>query len=430
MKKNLFNKFLVLGGAFLLFSCTKENTHNTQGEIKKEEEKKIEKTIFATNPSSFDLESDETTFSFSVETNAQSFKVSSSLNWISASISSDNKKLVNVSVGENTHKENREGRIILEAPDKTTHEVRITQKGKIGFILPFLKFGSTEAEIINFEKKRQHEPSSAQSGDNVSVITIPVFDDIFTEIRYLVTAKGYHRANLTGKKAIISQEEQTLFETFLQKNGFEKRKGKGRLNSIALEETEKDIFVSEEKQVRIEFMNDPRANHYLFSYFPYQNQEISTISALPFFNLKATLEQIQQFESSNNGTKSDEKTQQETQRFSEKDRASKDVHFFNVNDANIIGRRYRLNKTGDKQGLYQTSIYYLEAKWALWQGLDGEYRLTKEFLEFTENQGFTFKSQSSKTKAFLFENTTTKQRLSVLWRKDEIHDWSLRIDLY
>ncbi len=346
------------------------------------------------------------------------YTVKSNVNWIIIEESTD--KIV-FSVGENTtYQREQDIELSYEGNVVTTLKVIQAKSPKPesrDFILPFLGWGKQDLEIKKYEGTRttqtelENEKKNDASGvgDSFTLYTFKVLNDpLFKEFKYIINLKGYQIASAYLKKTENKGELEELkdeFETFLVKSGYKKVKGmvKDPFTGIV---SEKERYVNEKTQTNVEFKND-RFPFYYFTYAPFQQVDLKTLSELPKFEKwKSEIEVLKSEDDDPNSTFNAQKSDLGyKQNGIIKDRRYYDV----VNGAEtLIGRTHWIYKSGDKLGLVQSSYIYQDPTLAFYGGLDGEYRPSKEFEALLNKEGYVFAS-FSRGRYYYYKNGDSRQ---------------------
>lgn len=376
-------------------------------------------------PETFLIEAQGGDFSFDITINTDEYELTSNADWLKLG-NKENKK-IDFSVEKNETPNLREGKISVVVNGETKKEVTVAQKGKKIYPLPYLTFGATALTIKEFEEKRKNELIREQdiSGTGTQ-IAYKVEDDIFNELIYLVNLKGYAQSSLFVKGGSLESDAKDKFEKYLLEEGFEERTEKGYLTTMSLSKEDKKVFVNLSKQVKAEFMADARYNHYRFVYYPNQANDYATFSSFPFFEKGITKEKVEEYENNNKGTLN---TSKSNMNYGESG-AKRDKLFFDVEGDEVLGRTYWVYYEGQtKHGLTQITNYYADVNLAFYQGLDGDYYLTKEFLSLAKANSFDYQGVN-KNGASWFKSEAKGVNMYVQWYKDENLGWTLRISIY
>lgn len=177
-------------------------------------------------------------------------------------------------------------------------------------------------------------------------------------------------------------------------------------------------------------MNDKGHNHYTATYFPKQLAPQATLKTFPFFKKGATLEEVKAYELQNGGKLIEEKS-----RFKyEQNGYIKNQLYFEVEeDTNILNRNYWVYESDpskDKQGLVQITNYYTDSNIAFYQGKDGKYYLTNEFIELAKQNNYDFIRYLATSDTYLFQNNVSKETLRLKWYKDKNYGWVVKIWIF
>ncbi|MBV7441153.1 BACON domain-containing protein [Weeksellaceae bacterium TAE3-ERU29] len=396
---------------------------NLHGEIKvKQDAAGVNITI---SPETINTESDGGTYNIQVSTNSPDYSAKTENNWIKIETNSE-ENTIKLTIDKNENKELRVGKVSFYVDGKIIKEIPITQQGVTSFVLPYLTFGATAIAVKGFEESRSNPIlRETDIGGTGTQVAFKVTDEIFDEIVYLINLKGYAQSSLFVKGGTLNAENLTAFENFLLNEGFEKRTEKGYETTISFEKKDKTVFINSEKQVKIEFMSDRNHNHYRVIYFPVQTSDYTTFTELPYFEKGITKEQVMNYEAAHNGTLNDDKSKMNYG----DENAKKDKLFFDVAGEEVMGRTYYVYFEGQqKHGLTQITNYYADVHLAYYQGLDGDYYLTKEFLELAKNNGFIYYDNIGGSS--VFKNEEKNIKMFVKWYKDSDLNWTLRIIIY
>ncbi|MRJ08885.1 hypothetical protein EDL99_08410 [Ornithobacterium rhinotracheale] len=364
-------------------------------------------------------------FEIQVTSNAQNYSVSTEESWLHLAPNPEEGK-VSISVDENTTGEKRTGRISFLVDNQIVKSMEITQEGIATYALPYLLFGATAEQVKAFELERKNNLSRETdiSGTGTQM-AYGLTDKIFNEVNYLVGLKGLQQASLFAAGGTISEENKASFEEFLINQGFEKQTMKGYESTLAFALTDKPVFINEKTQVRAEFMSDRGQNHYRFTYYPVQQREYATFAEFPYFKKGATKAQVEAYEATQSGTLSSSKSEFNT---TNSKGFIRDLLYFEGDAQKTFARTYYVYHPGQTTtGLVQITNYYADHSLALYQGLDGDYYLTKEFIKLAQDNGFNYSSFSTKY-GYIFTGENVK--LYVRWYKHETFGWTLRISIY
>lgn len=365
-------------------------------------------------------------YQFNVQSNTNQFEARPNDSWITVKDRENNSNLISFSVEANPEKTNRQGSISILINNQEQVVFTVNQKGNLNFVLPSFAFGSTTEELTKTEDKRFTRISAQDTGTGTLLKYSVTNDDIFDQISYLVNLNAYVKSSLYVRGGTISEQDKENFENFLLENGFKKITEKGTNTSLDRALIDKTVFVSDEKEAKIEFMADNRYNHYTMTYRAHQSQNYPTVTALPELEKGLTKEQVTEKETQKGGTLNSNVSIYNRG----KEGNHSDFLFFDVNENHLIGRGYYVyypNQT--KTGLTQVSYFYDIAELALWRGLDGKYYPTQEFIEFAKSQGFIQYGKASNGN-WLFKNVSLLQNMTIEWTKHQTLGWVLRINVY
>ena len=254
--------------------------------------------------------------------------------------------------------------------------------------MPFVEFGKVANDIKEFEKVRKSTLKSEKDLGSGTQLTYTVKDPLFGEVQYVTNLRGFQRAGLYSKEPTMTDAQKADFQAFLLQEGFEKISIQGFKTTLSISKETKEAFVHKEKQVLVQFMADAKANHYAFSYYPVQQKNFATFSAVPsLFKKGATDAEVAQYEAANGGTLDAAN--------SPASNASRNAFLYKVNKNNVISRTYFVGKaTNNRVGLFQTTFRFSNATAAFFAGLDGEYYPTKEFSALLLKEGFEYSGVS------------------------------------
>lgn len=361
-----------------------------------------------------------------VVANTKSYEVSSLEEWIHITPNVD-KGTVAVQIDENTTGTPRRGNINFVVANQVVKTVEVSQEGNVKLFLPYFKFGATAEQVKQFEQERKsilnREHDITGTGTQLAY---GIKDQIFNEANYLVGLKGMQQVSLFVKDGMLSDENKLLFEDYLRSQGFEERTLQGYETTLSLTPKEKTMFINEQLQVKAELMKDRGQNHYRFVYYPVQLKAQPTFSNFPYFKKGATKAEVQNYEAGKGGTYSEEKSKINYGT----EGAMKDRLFYTGENEQTFSRIYYIYYQGQKkQGLTQVSHYYSDHSSALYQGADGAYYLTREFIKLAKDNGYEYATYSSKL-GYIFNNQKLGVKLYVLWYKDERFNWTLRLNIY
>lgn len=396
------------------------------------------KTELKVTPKEVTVGAEKTEKSLNVKTNSD-YTVTPKVQWIKI-LKSDNKEIIRFEVAENSTKSDRTGNIEVLSKDKTVKEVvTVVQAMGKSFVMPFFGWGQQDLEIENFEKGRtketkfldkQKKDASGTSGDSFTLLKYEVLnDDFFKELRYTANLKGYSMATLYPKDANVTDEQKKAFEDFLLKNGYEKITEKGFKSVLDWQKVDKEKFVNKTTQTVVEFMEDSRAPFYKFGYRAFQQKDQATLSQFPAFVKWKSEADVLKYEQDNNGVFVVEKS-----RLNYEDKGiTKDKRYYKVENGEntAVSRIHWIYKTGDKLGLTQTVYYFQDYTLAFYGGLDGVYRLTKEFIDLAKKNGYTYDHMSSSGRYYFYKNGDSSQgKMAVSRYKDTELGYILYIAMY
>ncbi|MCK0200699.1 BACON domain-containing protein [Ornithobacterium rhinotracheale] len=403
--------------------------------------KDIKKTIAITqegeavkvmaNPEELIVASPLGDYSVQIVANTNNFRYLSSVSWISGIRIDYENSEVFFHVNANDGAEARTGEISFISNGNVVGKLVIKQKSESdNYILPSFEFGLNTAELKLYEEGRNSELARETDTGTGTLLNFRLKNNIFDEVSYLVNLNRYVKSSIYAKGGTLSNENQESFENYLRENGFIEKIVKGFENTLSLNEIDKKVFINEEKQVRIEFMNDKGHNHYTATYFPKQLTPQATLKTFPFFKKGATLEEVKAYELQNGGKLIEEKS-----RFKyEQNGYIKNQLYFEVEeDTNILNRNYWVYESDpskDKQGLVQITNYYTDSNIAFYQGKDGKYYLTNEFIELAKQNNYDFIRYLATSDTYLFQNNVSKETLRLKWYKDKNYGWVVKIWIF
>ena len=319
--------------------------------------------------------------------NTDQYTLSASESWITFPSQTEKNK-VTFKTAQNDSGAARSGKISLKVEDKTIAEITVTQRATVAYLLPFVEFGKVANDIKEFEKIRKSTLKSEKDLGSGTQLTYTVKDPLFGEVQYVTNLRGFQRAGLYSKEPTMTDAQKADFQAFLLQEGFEKISIQGFKTTLSISKETKEAFVHKEKQVLVQFMADAKANHYAFSYYPVQQKNFATFSAVPsLFKKGATDAEVAQYEAANGGTLDAAN--------SPASNASRNAFLYKVNKNNVISRTYFVGKaTNNRVGLFQTTFRFSNATAAFFAGLDGEYYPTKEFSALLLKEGFEYSGVS------------------------------------
>lgn len=377
------------------------------------------------SPSNLSLRASADTLQLKVFTNNETYEVFTASDWLAVN---KEDSIVNVYVTENITEKKRSARILFLVNSIAVSEVSVVQEKSDAFPLPSLMFGSTTAEIKAFENTRESVLQKEDDHGTGTLLTYNVDNKVFSQISYYIALNKYSIASMYARNNVFSEEDKLSFESFLLKQGFQRRTEKGYRTTVsALSGTleDKEVFVHEKQQAKIELMED-KIPFYKVTYYPVQQVPQATLSVFPYFQQGATLEEVKEFEQQHMGV-----LDSTLSLFNAPNKSGlvRDKLYFTSSSMKSIARVYWVYHQGQtKQGLTQVDYYYDEAKWIYYQGLDGNMYLSEEFLSLAKLNGFTFEGISSSRHVFSHESS--RMKMYTRWYKDESLGWVLRVSIY
>ncbi len=352
------------------------------------------------------------------------YTAKTSAEWIN--ITEASKTALKFSVAENTESAPREGVISLLYNDVEITRITVKQNGAMAYILPFTGWGQLPAEIKTFEQGRSNTTLTSDSseggsndgtgGDSFTILKYSVAsDNIFSELMYAVNIKGYEKASIFGKQAIISNEDKARFEAFLLKKGYEQITEKGYNTTLDLDQIDKIKFIHKATQTKAEFMADTKANHYTFTYHAVQQQPMQTISEFPPFSKWMSEADVLAYEENNGGIY--EESLSNIGYVSKNITKDKRVYSVQNGNSSLYQRTHWIYKSGSNIGLAQSSFYYNDPSFAFYSGLDGKLYMTDEFLALATANNYVFQKKNSANAYYFYKNgdlTQGKMKVSPL----------------
>lgn len=373
----------------------------------------------------FEVSREGGSFEIQVSSNAE-YTVTTIDNWLHLTPNPSEGKVA-VSVDENTATEKRVGHVNFLVEGKIVKVVEVSQEAAVSYFIPFLSFGTTAEQVKTFEQERNsvlnREHDITGTGTQLAYT---ISDEIFNEVNYLIGLKGLQQASLFVKDGTLTEENKNSYEEFLISQGFVKQTLKGYENTLSLAPKDKEVFINEQQQVRAELMTDRNHNHYRFTYYPVQLRDYPTFAEFPYFEKEITRAQVEEYERTKYGQSLSEKSQINYGEVGK----MKDKLYFEGDGRNTYARIYYVYHEGQtRHGLVQISHYYADHSLALYQGVDGGYYLTREFIKLAKDNGYEYERYTAKY-GYTFYNSSLNKRLYVLWYKDETFNWTLRINIY
>lgn len=371
-------------------------------------------------------------------TTDETYTVKPMVDWI-VILENTDKTIVKFKVLPNPDKTPRMGTISFLIGDKSYNTITVNQEAKKdNFIMPFLGWGQQDLEIEKFEQGRTNETkflerkkkdASGTSGDSFTLLKYEVLnDDFFGKLSYVANLKGYQKATLYPKDKNVTDEQKKLFENFLLENGYEKIIEKGFKSLIDWQKIDKEKFVNKTTQTIVEFMADSRAPFYQFSYRAFQKNEQKTLSEFPAFVKWQQEATVLKYEKDNNGIFVAEKSE-----LNYKSKGiTKDKRYYKVENGKdtAVSRIHWIYKTGYPLGLAQTVYYFQDYTLAFYGGLDGVYRLTKEFKDLAKKNGYAY-AKFYKGRYYFYKDGDKKKGTMVVARyKDKDLGYILYIAMY
>ncbi|MCK0202959.1 hypothetical protein MWN41_08025, partial [Ornithobacterium rhinotracheale] len=67
---------------------------------------------------------------------------------------------------------------------------------------------------------------------------------------------------------------------------------------------------------------------------------------------------------------------------------------------------------------------------AFYQGKDGKYYLTNEFIELAKQNNYDFIRYLATSDTYLFQNNVSKETLRLKWYKDKNYGWVVKIWIF
>ncbi len=348
------------------------------------------------------LEQHAGTVVIDVTANDKEWTAVTDADWITLKLK-QRKYELHISYTKNTERAERIAKIFITAGDRNK-ELLVTQKGILFFLLPFDEVGSDVNMMLDFEMARKSLLIRHPDGNNnTSIWDFRTRSALFPEVRYALPDNSLSEMVTFADKELL-KKELAEFEKYLIKNGYEKR------SNLLYENAEKELEAT---------INTDEGYIY-YAYNPSQDKAYPTFKKFPygFIEWGAKKDKIDAYEADNKGTINNEYS---IIADSEK---SYDFLFYDVKDQDEekpMARGYWVyHEDKSNPGLLETAMYFEKTDLVFFKAGDGTMRLTREFKELCQKEGFEFVKFEEGT--YGFANRTKGLSLTVAHVKYSIFE--------
>ena len=299
-------------------------------------------------------------FSFYVASNINQWRAEATAPWVKV-VPDPAHHQVSVEVAANNDPAPREAVInITDAQGGHAHQVRVSQKEAMSYILPYAVIGASVGDVKTFETQRRSILADIPDGFlNQSDYTFNTKSPIFPTIIYTFGSIGLEAMTVVvNPDAIADEAGEGKLINFLKENGF----------------TEQGTQYYSEKLSLIVGLHKGETPTLAYTILPIQDQDYPTFDKfppVPFFMDPADKDKIYEAQAAIGGTEWTEKTK------------ANDYWF--KNKAPGVWTRYYLPKSSFSR---QIIVAFNDIHLALYE-FKGKTYPTKEFLNLLSREGYT-----------------------------------------
>lgn len=327
----------------------------------------------STNQESVDLNQWGGALTLDVESNSANWIAETEEEWIHLTPVYAMSEL-HITVDETKEREDRVGKIYIKTKDgRGLHEVQVTQRGAMYYVLPSTEFLQSAEELRDFELGRKSESSQVPDGHfNLYNWGYKTKSSAFPLITYLVYNNRYKTAKVYCADAAFFRNRINLEgqKTFLLRHGFE------QVSDLE--------FYNPQTSVRAQIEKDAAAPHVYYTYRPLQPGAQATLTKFPYRYMRFSAgsnSAITSWETSNGGTLNAERSNIADPN------QDRDILWFDVAQEPLLATVYRVSRASSQRTI--TSVFLiLRDSSQVYYSAGGALHLTNEFLAFMRSEGF------------------------------------------
>ncbi len=282
---------------------------------------------------------------------------------------------VRITVDETKAREDRVGKIYIKARDgRGLHEISITQRGAMYYLLPSLEFLQSAEDLRAFELGRKSEVMQVPDDTfNLYNWGFKVKSEAFSQVTYLVYNNRYKTAKVFCANADFFKDRLLLEgqKTFLLRNGFEQK--------------EDLVFFHPEKKVVARIEKDASAPHVYYTYRPEQPSAQPTMTTFPYRYMtfsQGAFDKISAWETAHSGTLNAQRSDIDNNNF------DRDILWFDISEGPLLACVYRVSRATTARTI-TSSFLILKDSSQVYYTAGGTIHLTQEFIDFMKAEGFT-----------------------------------------
>ncbi|MDY5858298.1 MAG: BACON domain-containing protein [Porphyromonas sp.] len=324
----------------------------------------------STNQESIDLNQWGAALTIDVESNSSDWVAETEEAWIHLQPMYAMSEL-RITVDETTEREDRVGKIYIKTRDgRGLHEVQVTQRGAMYYVLPSMEFLQSSEELRDFELARKSENSQIPDGRfNLYNWGYKTKSSAFPLITYLVYNNRYKTAKVYSAHGDFFRNRINLEgqRTFLLRHGFE------QVNELE--------YYNAQTSVRAQIVLD---GYVYYTYRPAQPALQATLTAFPYRYMRFSAGSnslITGWETSHGGTLNAERSSINDPN------EDRDILWYDVADAPLLASVYRVSRANAQRTITSVFLILRDSSQVYYEA-GGALHLTNEFVAFMQREGF------------------------------------------